>query len=400
MKSKLKISVLSLCCVAFGAPAMDAMAAPMVRTLGGAGTYSGTVSAIGTSSGSGAVTSAARAGTLSTTSTKSDSSLGTSSRLSIGKYLGSGASLKNGTTIKNPSTTTKPSSSGSDFNAADLDALNKRIDGLDDQIGKVDDKISDHASDVEKALDAKQDVLTGVDYIYVENNEIGLDLDALAADLDGKLTGGNGDGTPGQDGADGREVEMQATATEIQWRYAGEPTWRTLITLDELRTDGGVDAETLQAAVDAAVAVAVANFVTSAQVETIVTELTKDFVTGDELTSATENLVTKTQLDELKETMSGTLGREVQLQATATEIQWRYAGDEAWTKLIDVESLRGPAGDKGEPGTVDETVLTNAINTAIQDIQINLMNIDGAPTSGTYVPVVDNGETKWWPVVE
>jgi Collagen triple helix repeat (20 copies) len=44
--------------------------------------------------------------------------------------------------------------------------------------------------------------------------------------------GQNGqDGAPGSPGANGREVELQGndTAQEIQWRYVGEPDWRTLV---------------------------------------------------------------------------------------------------------------------------------------------------------------------------
>lgn len=42
-----------------------------------------------------------------------------------------------------------------------------------------------------------------------------------------------------EDGADGREVEMQANATHIQWRYAGEPAWTDLVALADLKGDPG-----------------------------------------------------------------------------------------------------------------------------------------------------------------
>lgn len=42
-----------------------------------------------------------------------------------------------------------------------------------------------------------------------------------------------------EDGADGREVEMQANATHIQWRYAGEPAWTNLVALADLKGDPG-----------------------------------------------------------------------------------------------------------------------------------------------------------------
>lgn len=35
-------------------------------------------------------------------------------------------------------------------------------------------------------------------------------------------------------GADGREVEMQTTATHIQWRYTGDTSWTNLLALSSL----------------------------------------------------------------------------------------------------------------------------------------------------------------------
>lgn len=46
-------------------------------------------------------------------------------------------------------------------------------------------------------------------------------------------TGGGGSGT------DGREVELQANATHIQWRYVGSATWTDLVLLEDLKGDTG-----------------------------------------------------------------------------------------------------------------------------------------------------------------
>lgn len=43
-------------------------------------------------------------------------------------------------------------------------------------------------------------------------------------------------------------------------------------------------------------------------------------------------------------------GREVELQASATHIQWRYVGDAAWIDLIALSELEGPAGPQGATG--------------------------------------------------
>lgn len=46
-------------------------------------------------------------------------------------------------------------------------------------------------------------------------------------------------GPAGKDGTDGREVEIQATSTYIQWRYAGETAWNNLIALSSLKGADG-----------------------------------------------------------------------------------------------------------------------------------------------------------------
>ena len=51
-------------------------------------------------------------------------------------------------------------------------------------------------------------------------------------------------GTPGAAGADGREVEIRATSTYIQWRYAGDAKWNNLVALSSLKgTDGAAGAD-------------------------------------------------------------------------------------------------------------------------------------------------------------
>jgi len=44
---------------------------------------------------------------------------------------------------------------------------------------------------------------------------------------------------PGTPGTDGREVELQVTATHIQWRYVGEATWTDLLLLSSLGGSSG-----------------------------------------------------------------------------------------------------------------------------------------------------------------
>lgn len=46
----------------------------------------------------------------------------------------------------------------------------------------------------------------------------------------------------------------------------------------------------------------------------------------------------------------GTDGREVEFQVSATHIQWRLTGDVAWTDLIALATITGPAGADGSDG--------------------------------------------------
>lgn len=43
-------------------------------------------------------------------------------------------------------------------------------------------------------------------------------------------------------------------------------------------------------------------------------------------------------------------GREIELQNNGTAIQWRYAGDESWTDLVQLSEITGAKGDPGEDG--------------------------------------------------
>ena len=87
-------------------------------------------------------------------------------------------------------------------------------------------------------------------------------------------------------GDDGREVQLQTTATHVQWRYSGDAVWLDLIPLALITGQDGDDGRD-----------------------------------GDD----------------------GSDGLSAELQTTATHVQWRQAGG-AWADLIPLASLVGPAG--------------------------------------------------------
>lgn len=81
--------------------------------------------------------------------------------------------------------------------------------------------------------------------------------------------------------AGGAPLELQKTATHIQWRPVGGPDWFDLVPLEDITGDDGDD------------------------------------------------------------------GREVALRFNATHMQWQYVGDPGWTDLIAKTALTGPAGPAG-----------------------------------------------------
>lgn len=84
-----------------------------------------------------------------------------------------------------------------------------------------------------------------------DGNDGDLYLEALSGDVYQKSAGTWGSpvanikgppGLDGDDGEDGREVELQKSATHIQWRYVGDPTWVNLLPLTDITGPAGADA--------------------------------------------------------------------------------------------------------------------------------------------------------------
>ena len=115
--------------------------------------------------------------------------------------------------------------------------------------------------------------------------------------------GTNGtNGSAGADGDDGREIEIQVTGTHIQWRLVGAPTWTNLIALATLTGAAGTN--------------------------------------GSNGTNGTNGSAGA----------DGDDGREIELQTTDTHVQWRYVGAGSWTNLAALSVITGPAGADGNNG--------------------------------------------------
>jgi glycerophosphoryl diester phosphodiesterase len=166
------------------------------------------------------------------------------------------------------------------------------------------------AAAAQAAAIAHADALTAADVGAVPAAAVGAPGGVAALGADGlvpaaQLPADIGEAGPqGPPGTDGREVQLQTSATHIQWRYAGETVWTDLVPLAELEGPAGADGA------------------------------------------------------------PGADGKSVELRATATHIQWRRVGDTVWIDLVALSAItgpegpEGPEGPQGEPGAGVGNVLT------------------------------------------
>ncbi len=158
-------------------------------------------------------------------------------------------------------------------------------------------------------------------------------------------------GSTGPAGVDGEEVELQVTATHIQWRL-GTGTWVDLVALSGLEGPTGPQG-----------------------------------IQGD----------------------TGTAGREVELSVDATHILWRYSGEVSWTSLIALSELKGPQGPQGDQGPTGEGVPTGGTTGQVLEKASNT-NYDtqwvdpsgGVPDGGAANDIIRkkssaNGDVEWTP---
>ena len=109
-------------------------------------------------------------------------------------------------------------------------------------------------------------------------------------------------------------IELQTSATHIQWRYVGDPTWNNLVSLAAITgPQGAQGVQGVQGNPGAA----------------------------------------------------GSNGREVELQTNATHVQWRYAGDVTWNNLISLAAITGP---QGPAGSSDWSMIQNKPNVFPADL--------------------------------
>lgn len=87
--------------------------------------------------------------------------------------------------------------------------------------------------------DDYDDEEAGFSYLAQDTGDLYIKLTSANADWSDPIPFRGPQGLPGNDGADGAEVEMQTNATHIQWRYVGDPTWTDLIALADIEGPQG-----------------------------------------------------------------------------------------------------------------------------------------------------------------
>ena len=184
-----------------------------------------------------------------------------------------------------------------------------------------------------------------------------------------------GRGAKGEQGDPGREVELGQSATHVQWRYAGDASWTDLVPLSELigpqgvqgvqgvqgiqgpKGDPGVDGVPGAAGADAYDVAVAQGFVgdRAAWLASLVGAQGDQGPQGIQGIQGPQGIQGAPGADGAPgapgaDGAAGADGREVELQKSATAVQWRYLGDTAWIDLVPLSDITGPAGADGTGG--------------------------------------------------
>lgn len=368
MKKEIKISLLSVLCGVCAAAFSPAFAAPAVRSLGGAGTYSGVTSATAAkTNGAAAKTvrasavrnTAANLGSVKTTTGSTSTRAASTPRLSIGKYLG-GAVTAGGSTIS------KGDSVSGEL-AGNVDNLNQAIEVLQKQIVDLHQSFVAAADDENNAGFIIADDEPGKDGFKFELSVPTL-VDHIKDDLSGQL---------------GADVEMRHdTATGyIQYKDA-EGNWVDLVVIPEM---AGLDE----------MAASLADL--ESRLNNIVIPDVSGFLTADDLTDM-EN-----RLGKVESAVAGELQTEAKtIVAAINELKGK--ADAALTEEnLDtlnqaVQSLDGEM--EGLVGVVLGTESTGGLVGAVQEMGDALEGKIPKPSAGCGQDMIcvltyDGAEYKW-----
>lgn len=148
----------------------------------------------------------------------------------------------------------------------------------------------------------------------------------------------------GADGSDGRTVDLQEAGGWIQWRHRGDAQWQNLVSMDEMRGADGQDGSNGADGSDGQPGASVDLRNSGGFVQWKRTD-----------SAAWANIIALADLrgSDGEDGVNGTNGidgRAVQLQKSATHIQWRLTGDTTWQNIVSLSELTGSPGRDGTNG--------------------------------------------------
>ena len=181
-------------------------------------------------------------------------------------------------------------------------------------------------------------------------------------------------------GVDGKEVELQKSATHIQWRYVGEGEWHNLVALDDLRGNTGAKGE------------GGLGWLFGRNVPTNEGrdgDLYLQYTTFD-VYKRTGGRWEKTGCIKGADGSNGVNGKNISLQKSTTHIQWKVNDDvDTWHNLVALEDLKG---DKGDQGDVADTHTHENLDTLNKVVESKLTNWDNAYTHSTSAHAPSNAQ--------
>lgn len=139
----------------------------------------------------------------------------------------------------------------------------------------------------------------------------------------------------GEKGDDGRQVTFRVEGGFIQWQYVGDTTWTNLIATSSLVGPAGPAGPAGETGA------------TGPAGETGATGPAGE--TGPAGQDGKDGEDGKDGVDGING-IDGIDGKPIQLQVSATHIQWRYEGDATWQDLIALSALAGADGKDGVDG--------------------------------------------------
>lgn len=147
----------------------------------------------------------------------------------------------------------------------------------------------------------------------------------------------------GSKGDDGPAIQMQATATYIQWRVTGTTAWTNLIAVADLKgTKGDTGASLVNKGAWAAKTYNPGEYVFSTSSTSSNNSLWFLLDTAPYASTA----MPKDDISHWQELAvpPGVPGASVELQKSATAIQWRQVGSADWIDLVQLADLKGADG--------------------------------------------------------